>query len=141
MKKGIIALLAAVALISCANSTTAKNSESGVGSQTTKSVEQGCVEVLYMHGKQRCVTCVAIGTEALSVVEEFTTDKVVMKTIDFSTEEGEKIADKYEVASSSLILVKDGKVENLTAMAFQYAKNNPEQFRKNLKKSIQKMID
>lgn len=105
------------------------------------SAEAEVVEVMYMYGKQRCVTCIAIGTEAEAVVKELASDKVVMKSVDFSTAEGEKIADKYEIASSSLIVVKGGKVDNLTAMSFQYAKNNPEQFRKKLKESIKKMAE
>ncbi len=157
MKKVIIAFVALIAFASCGNNTASKNNDnsatvtkSEVGCDNdcancatpcSKKSETGVVEVLYMHGKQRCVTCIAIGTEAEEVVGDMTNDKVIMKTIDFSTPEGEKIADKYEIASSSLILVKDGKVENVTAMSFQYAKNNPDQFKKNLKESIQNMLN
>ncbi|MFR9541933.1 MAG: nitrophenyl compound nitroreductase subunit ArsF family protein [Rikenellaceae bacterium] len=140
MKRGIITLFALIALLSCGNSTTAKNNETSCCTET-RSTENNSVEVLYMHGKQRCVTCIAIGTEAEAVIKEFDNNKVVMRTIDLSTPEGEKIADKYEIASSSLIVVKNGKVENLTAIGFQYAKNNPEKFRKKLKETIQKMTN
>ncbi len=136
MKRAIIVLFVLMTLGACGNNTSAKNN---INNSTTNR-EAGSVEVLYMHGKQRCVTCIAIGTQAAELVKELADDKVVMKTIDFSTPEGEKIADKYEIASSSLIVVKDDKVDNLTTMSFQYAKNNPELFKKNLKKSIQKML-
>ncbi|MFR9546032.1 MAG: nitrophenyl compound nitroreductase subunit ArsF family protein [Rikenellaceae bacterium] len=109
-------------------------------SKKSAATTAGTVEVLYMHGKQRCATCIAIGKEAESFIKGLGNDKVVMKTVDFSTPEGEKIADKYEIASSSLIVVKDGKVDNLTSMGFQYARNNPEQFKQNLSESIQKML-
>lgn len=141
MKRGLIALFALATLLSCGNSSTAKSSEDNNSTTTTKSVEADTVELLYMHGKKRCATCIAIGTQAEAVVGELANDKVVIKTIDFSTAEGEKIADRYEVASSSLILVKGDKVENLTAMAFQYARNNPELFKKSLKESIEKMVN
>ncbi len=166
MIKGVAALFALMMFVFCGNTTTAKNSDktstaksevtccsndtkskttSGKNceiscSKTSSTAEAGTVEVLYMHGKQRCVTCVAIGTEAEAFVNGLDDDRVVLKTIDYSTAVGEKIADKYKVASSSLIVVKDGKVDNLTTMAFQYAKNNPEQFKKSLNESIQKML-
>ncbi|MFI3333121.1 MAG: nitrophenyl compound nitroreductase subunit ArsF family protein [Rikenellaceae bacterium] len=140
MKRGIIALFALMMLASCGNNTTSKNEEKSCCSTETKATTAGTVEVLYMHGKQRCATCIAIGKEAEAFIKGLGNDKVVMKTVDFSTPEGEKIADKYEIASSSLIVVKDGKVDNLTSMGFQYARNNPEQFKKNLGESIQKML-
>ncbi|MFR9671026.1 MAG: nitrophenyl compound nitroreductase subunit ArsF family protein [Rikenellaceae bacterium] len=140
MKRGIIALFALMMLASCGNNTTAKNNENSCCGTETKATATGIVEVLYMHGKQRCATCIAIGKEAESFIKGLGNDKVVMKTVDFSTPEGEKIADKYEIASSSLIVVKDGKVDNLTSMGFQYARNNPELFKKNLSESIQKML-
>ncbi|MFI3299756.1 MAG: nitrophenyl compound nitroreductase subunit ArsF family protein [Rikenellaceae bacterium] len=138
MKRGLFALFALMMLMSCGNNTNAaKSSESKA---ENIAVESGTIEVLYMHGRQRCATCIAIGKEAEAFVKELANDKVVIKTIDFSTPEGEKIADKYEIASSSLIVVKDGKVDNLTAMSFQFARNNPEQFKQNLSESIQNML-
>ncbi|MFR9504156.1 MAG: nitrophenyl compound nitroreductase subunit ArsF family protein [Rikenellaceae bacterium] len=140
MRRGVFALFALMMLASCGNTTTAKNNDSYYSTET-KTTEEGTVEVLYMHGKQRCATCIAIGVEAEAFIKELDNDKVVMKTIDFSTPEGEMIADKYEVASSSLIIVKGDEVDNVTAMGFQYARTNPEQFKKNLGESIQKMLD
>ncbi|MFI3303076.1 MAG: nitrophenyl compound nitroreductase subunit ArsF family protein [Rikenellaceae bacterium] len=139
MRIVIVALFAAVLFASCVNNV---NSKSNTNSSTeVKSAEAGTVEVLYMHGKQRCATCIAIGEEAEAVVKELANDKVVMRTIDLSTPQGEKIADKYEIASSSIIVVNGGKVDNLTSVGFQHARNNPEQFKKVLSQSIQKMLD
>ncbi len=141
MKRGIVALFALMMLVACGNNTNSKSDDKSKSTAVeTKTVDADTVEVLYMHGKQRCATCIAIGTEATTFIEELGNDKVVMKTIDFSTPEGEKIADEYEIASSSLIIVRGEKVENVTAMSFQYARNNPEQFKKNLDESIQKML-
>ncbi len=91
------------------------------------------VEVLYLHGPQRCRTCVALEKATKEVLEtKFTQQikngKVIFRDIDLSTKEGEKIGDKYEVAWSSLIIVrKDGKKEKVTDMTddgFRYAINN-----------------
>ncbi len=140
MKRATIALFALIIFVSCANNTTAQT-QNGKDSVETKAEQSSVVEVLYMHGKQRCATCIAIGEEAEAYVKELANENVVMKTIDFSSSEGEKIADKYEVASSSLIVVKGDKVDNITAMSFQYARNNPKQFKKNLAEAIQKMVE
>ena len=102
-------------------------------SPSQKSANSPVVEVLYFHGPQRCKTCVALENAAKEVVNtRFANDvkssKVKFKEIDLSTKEGEKIGDKYEVAWSSLIIVrKDGKKEkiaNLTDDGFRYAVNN-----------------
>ena len=63
------------------------------------------VEVMYFHGKQRCVTCMAIEKYAKEVVEKDFADekksgKVVFKVVDISTDEGAKIAKNYRVTWS-----------------------------------------
>lgn len=111
--------------------------------------EGGVVEVLYFHGKQRCATCVAIENETkalmsgelASLVEE---GRVVMKIIDITTDEGKSIANKYKVSYSSLfVVVKNGdkeKAEDLTRFAFANARNNPEEYREELKNMIMKSL-
>ena len=111
--------------------------------------EGSVVEVLYFHGKQRCATCVAIENETkalmsgelASLVEE---GRVVMKIIDITTDEGKAIANKYKVSYSSLfVVVKNGdkeKAEDLTRFAFANARNNPEEYREELKNMIMKSL-
>lgn len=67
-----------------------------------KSPEKNRVEVIYFHGKQRCATCMAIEKNARETVNAMFADEVkkgtvVFRTVDISTSEGEKVADKYEV--------------------------------------------
>ncbi len=147
MKHSQILIVLLILFGSCIGESSNKINAKIGGADTSTSIyvsnnttQKSQVEVLYMHGKQRCATCIAIGTEAEAFIKSLGNDKVIMRTVDFSTSDGEKIADKYEIASSSLIVVRDGKVDNITAMSFQYARNNPELFKKNLDKSIQKML-
>ena len=84
---------------------------SGDNTATAKSPEKDRVEVIYFHGKQRCATCMAIEKNAKEVVNtlfanELKNGTVIFKTVDISTPEGEKIADKYEVTWSSLFVNK-----------------------------------
>ena len=76
------------------------------------------VEVLYFHGKQRCVTCKAIEKYTKEVVnadlaELVKNGKLRFKEVDISTPEGEKLAEKYRVSWSSLYVNKwkNGKEE------------------------------
>ena len=107
------------------------------------------VEVLYFHGKQRCITCNAIENLAKEVVlndfaQQVKDGTVVMKIIDISTKDGEKIADKYEVSWSSLFINKwnDGieSKNNMTEFGFSYAKNSPDVFKDGVKKKIDELL-
>ena len=60
------------------------------------------VEVLYFHGKQRCMTCKSIEAQTKelltgSLAEAVKTGQIVYRTVDILDKEGEKIADRYEV--------------------------------------------
>ena len=143
MKKLILALLAVVALCSCGNGQNA-NAQS-----SSKTAQKDVVEILYFHGKQRCITCNAIEKLTKEVVEkdfaqQVKDGKLVFKVIDISTKEGEKIADKYEVTWSSLFLNKwkDGRESrnNMTDFGFSYAKNSAEVFKAGVKKKIEELL-
>ena len=114
-------------------------------SQSKVETEKGVVQVLYFHGKQRCATCLAIEEQTKALLDaEFQSQqqqgKVKYRVVDISTPEGEAVADRYEVAFSSLILDKDGQTVDLTDMGFRYARSEPETFKANLKVQINKLL-
>ncbi len=103
------------------------------------------VEVLYFHGKQRCVTCIAIEKYTKKVISSdfaklVKSGKVRYKEVDISTPAGEKLADKYHVSWSSLYVNgwKNGKEKrtDLTRYAFENARTNTPAFKQELKKTI-----
>ena len=107
------------------------------------------VEVLYFHGKQRCVTCKAIEKYTKEVVnadlaELVKNGKLRFKEIDISTPEGEKLAEKYCVSWSSLYVNKwkNGKEErnDMTRFGFQNARSNTTVFKKELKQKINRLL-
>lgn len=129
-----------IGLVSCGNSE---------NTATAKSPEKNRVEVIYFHGKQRCATCMAIEKNAKEAVNTMFADEVkkgtvVFRTVDISTPEGEKIADKYEVTWSSLFVNKwkDGKEtrNNMTEFGFGNARKNPNGFKKGLADKIRKSL-
>ena len=108
------------------------------------------LDIRYFHGKQRCTTCMNIEKYTLELLQEqyatqLKNGSIKMSIIDFSTAEGKKLADQQKVSFSSLFLVKNGKDKkpttvNLTRMSFQYAKNNPKEFKRLLKEEIDKLL-
>ena len=107
------------------------------------------VEVVYFHGKQRCLTCMAIEKYAREVVDtdfarEKQSGKVLFRTVDITTPEGAKLAKKYRVSWSSLYINgwKGGKEKrnDLTAFAFKQARQDTAEFKKEVKKTIQKSL-
>ena len=117
MKRTLVLMMVSLILLACgekSNAVTAKEQSRQV---------KDFVEVLYFHGKQRCVTCRSIEQNTKELLEaKFTQQmkagKVVFCMIDISKKENARIAEKYEVTWSSLFLVqhKNGKenTENLT---------------------------
>ena len=107
------------------------------------------VEVMYFHGKQRCVTCKAIEKYAKEVVEkdfanEKKNGKVVFKVVDISTPEGAKIAKDYRVTWSSLFVNgwKKGKEtrNNMTQFAFKNARKHTDEFKKGVNGKIKALM-
>ena len=132
MKVITIALLfMSIVLSACAQTDSPKN---------VPTAESDGIEVLYFHGKQRCATCIAIERQTKQAVEELSDNRLTMRTIDISKKENESIVEKYEVAWSSLIVVKDGNVLNLTELGFSLARNNPDGFRERLKSEIKQLL-
>ena len=143
MKRLLFILLAVIGLTSCGTILSA------YAQITAKTTLKEYVEVLYFHGKQRCVTCNAIEKLTKEVIDkdfagQLKDGKIVFKVIDISTKEGEKIADKYEVTWSSLFINKwkGGKESknNMTDFGFSYAKGSPDVFKAGVKKKIEELL-
>ena len=107
------------------------------------------VEVLYFHGKQRCITCAAIEKNTKETVETLFADELkdgslVFKSIDISQSENEEIINKYEVTWSSLFITKwkNGKdsTENLTEYAFAKVLSAPDTFKANVTQKIRQLL-
>ena len=142
MKKTALVLMAALFLLSCSN----KKQEQ---TQVKDEIQQDGIEVLYFHGKQRCKSCVSIELRTKEMLDtyfaqEMKDGKIVFKAIDISLKENESIADKYEIAWSSLLLIKhqngDETVKNLTDFGFSYAYKNPETFIEGLKEEMDVLL-
>lgn len=143
MRSTLTILMVSLVMLACGQRTNAETDN-----EPTKQVKD-YVEVLYFHGKQRCVTCRAIEQRTKEVInaqyaKQMQSGKVVLRVIDISMKENEAIAGKYQVTWSSLFLVshKNGKeqAENLTEFAFGNARSNPDKFKEGLQLSINQAL-
>jgi len=103
------------------------------------------VDLKYFHGKQRCATCIAIEKCTQELLDdlyqkEVKEGKVKMLVIDISSDEGKAVAKDYKVTWSSLYIVKGKERKDLTRMAFQYARKEPETFKKKLREEIDALL-
>lgn len=143
MKKITIMLLATLLSTTTISACTGNNTPES--KKETVAKQKAAVEIIYFHGKQRCKTCIAIekGTKALvegELAELVKKGKVKFRIVDFSTDEGKKIASKYKVTFSSLFVITPKGAEDLTRFAFANARSNAEGFRKELKDKVVKTI-
>ncbi|MCH5238130.1 MAG: thioredoxin [Muribaculaceae bacterium] len=107
------------------------------------------VEVIYFHGGIRCAACVAMekfGRQAIDSVfsKELQNGSLVFRSIDLMEPEGEKLGDKYEVASSSFLIIgfKDGEetVTDMTAFGFRNAKDNRNVFKQGVIDEVNRLL-
>ena len=140
MKKALLMLTLAIGLFSCST----KSSESQTDVTLVAEDVKDHVELIYFHGKQRCITCRAIEKFSKEVVDSLVAtgvpaDELSFKVIDI--DENEALADSYEVTGSSLFLVKyNGGQEtrdNLTSFGFGNAKSKPDVFKQGLTEKIE----
>ena len=108
------------------------------------------IEVIYFFGKQRCNTCVAMEKFAKEAIDSVFAEKskdgsIIFKSVDITTPEGERLADLFEVSSSSLYIVdnnpdKPARVD-MTAFGFRNARNNRQVYKQGIIDQINKFLD
>jgi len=126
MKK--IFVITAFALISislgnCGNSNIkSEQKDSTEISETTPSIQ-----ILYFHGDRRCPTCIKVGEVSITLFNSkyASNSTVVYKDVNIDKEENKAIAEKYQIAGSSLLIDVNGDVKNITVDAFKYARTEP----------------
>ncbi|MDD2417136.1 MAG: nitrophenyl compound nitroreductase subunit ArsF family protein [Parabacteroides sp.] len=142
MNKLLIALFATIVSVT-------SFAKGGEPLPATTDSKKDVVEVLYFHGKQRCITCKSIEKHTKDVLTAYFADqvkngKIVFRVIDISQPANEKIAEKYEVTWSSLFINKwkggKEKVNNMTEFGFSYAKSSPDVFKAGVKKKIEELL-
>ena len=112
------------------------NSQKNEQAQTTVSdTARSPIEIMYFYGKQRCVTCRAIEQVVVELTqnelhEAIASGQVHFRAIDWTQETA--LAERYEVAWSSLIIDCNGEITILTEKAFTYARQQPDKLKEEI---------
>ena len=108
------------------------------------------IEVIYFFGKQRCSTCVAMEKFAKEALDSVYSDKtkdgtIIFKSVDITTPEGEKLADLFEVSSSSIYIVNNNPENpervDMTAFGFRNARSNRQVYKQGIIDQINKFLN
>lgn len=143
MKKTLVLMMVSIILMACGEKSNAVTAIAQSGQV------KDFVEILYFHGKQRCMTCRSIEQNTKELLDskfqrQMKEGKVVFRVIDISKKENARIAEKYEVTWSSLFLIqhKNGKekAENLTEFAFGHSHTQPEAFKRGIAEQINQAL-
>ena len=112
------------------------DSQKNEQTQTTVSdTARAPIEIMYFYGKQRCVTCRAIEQVVVELTqnelrEAIASGQVHFRAVDWTQETA--LAERYEVAWSSLIIDCNGEITNLTEKAFAYARQQPDKLKEEI---------
>ena len=128
LKFNLVVVSIVVVVFSCKQPNSGSKTSDKIDSTKVSTSNIAKVTVYYFHGDRRCKTCIAVGEVAKSTInDQFKGNKeVLFSEINIDKTENEKIAEKYQVSGSSLLIDVKGKVENLTEFAFENAVNKPE---------------
>ena len=144
LKTTILSILGLFILGSCSGHQSEKETQELPNSTTSG------IEVIYFYGKQRCATCIAMEKYAKEAIDSAFADKtkdgsIIFKSIDITTPDGERLADLFEVSSSSLYIVdnnpdKPEKID-MTSFCFRNARSNSQIYKQGIIDQINKFLD
>lgn len=93
-------------------------------------------KVIYFHFSRRCITCMSVEKTAKNTVQDLGDEKTNFLSLNLEKKGIAEIAKKYGVGGQALIVVKNGKIVNLTNYAFMNAKTKPEKLKEKIINTI-----
>jgi hypothetical protein len=135
MKNVALSLLLVFAVTACNQSRSNKVATANVA-------DPNVVNVYYFHGKQRCMTCIAVGDVAKATVEKAYTENKKVRFVEINTSEkgNEALVEKYEVTWNALIIAKGDNSTEITQQAFATAVGNPQSLENLIKEEVNKRL-
>jgi hypothetical protein len=98
------------------------------------------VEAYYFHMSSRCVTCMAVESEAKKNLESLYGEKVTFRAVNIEDDTNKTIVEKLKISGQTLLLVKGDTKINLTNEGFMYARNNPDKFKAIIKAKVDGLL-
>lgn len=132
MKKVFLTLAVAIIALSIGSCGNSKTNEGEKNTPELATITEKTIQILYFHGERRCPTCIKVGEVSLNLynTKYASNSTVVYKEVNIDKEENKAIAEKYQIAGSSLLIDVNGEVKNITVDAFKYGKTDPSQLEK-----------
>ena len=143
--KRTVAILFLVAsiftMLSCGGSAE-KQAKETKDSAKIETIAEGDVVIYYFHSKQRCRTCIGIQNVAQEAFSEAFADnnKVKFVELDFTERSNAELANRYEIAFSSLVVATSTEHTNLTDFAFANVNSNPDALKDALVEEVKKYL-
>jgi len=140
MNKRLLLLISLVAFFQFSSCDAQGNKDT----KTNTSLQTEMVEVYYFHFTRRCETCMAVENESRKAVEELYANaleegRIIFQSLNLEEEEGKQTADKLNISSQTLLVIKFGEKIDLTSQGFMYARTDPEKLKKALQDAIGKI--
>lgn len=138
MKNVVLALLVLLSTTACQSSGNNKSESTVIKAAVEAAIDPSVTQVYYIHGKQRCKTCIAVGEVSKKTVETLYGGNEKVRFIEINSSEAgnEALIEKFAVTFNALIVSKGEQSTNLTEHAFATALNNPESLQAKLKETI-----
>ena len=119
----------------------AKNAKKQVSNKTASNK----IEVYYFHFTRRCMTCMAVESEAKKTLEslypqQIKKGEITFKSMNLDEKNSEVAAKKCEAAGQSLLIISGKKKTDLTMQGFMYARSNPDKLKQEIKKVIDPLL-
>jgi hypothetical protein len=105
--------------------------------QTSASAD---IEVYYFHYTKRCVTCMAVESEAKANIENLYGGKVTFQSINLDEDTSTELAKKFGVDGQTLIIIKGSQKIDITNEGFMYARSNPAKFKTIIQDKIESLL-
>jgi hypothetical protein len=150
MKKVVFLFALLAIFVSCAKNEKNNSVSEKQKTAIAQSQKPNRIDVVCFYGKNRCITCRHIeqySKELLQITYKTQLQKgdINFRTVDFSTKEGEAVADKYQITFTSLLILKytNGKesVTDMTDFAFSTAKDQQQAFKAGMKQKIDSLLE
>lgn len=104
--------------------------------KTTSVAATSKIEAYYFHFNARCVTCMAVESEAKADIESLYPGQATFKAVNLDDASSKTITERLKVSGQALLFVKGDKQINLTKEGFLYARANPAKFKSIIKQKV-----
>ena len=133
--KRILLLSITILMVMFTNSCKAKSTDKQADEATSDKVE-----AYYFHFTSRCVTCLAVESEAQKDLQALYGNEVIFKSINLDEPSSKQIAEKLQAPGQALLIVKGNKIINLTNEGFLYARKDPAKFKSVIKETVDSLL-